>query len=272
MDELGFKGNHLNPLVVVVPAAGVGKRMNASCPKQYLAINKVTVLEHTVTRLLSHASIEHVIIVLGENDEYFPDTNLYHHKKISTVIGGSERVDSVLAGLKSINTTEFSWVLVHDAARPCVSLKDIDGLITKCFSENVGGLLASPVRDTMKRSLLKQGSVNTPANKQATEQVSETVDRNNLWHALTPQMYPVAQLITAIEKAKSNNIEITDESSAIEYCNLASILVEASSDNIKITRPDDLALAEFILNKQAAQLMAFENDQVQIINRKNICE
>jgi len=274
MDELGIKENHLNPLVVVVPAAGVGKRMNASCPKQYLAINNITVLEHTVTRLLSHASIEHVIIVLGEDDEYFPDTNLYHHKKISTVTGGNERVDSVLAGLKSIDTAEFSWVLVHDAARPCVSLKDIGELINRCFSENVGGLLASPVRDTMKRSLLKQGSVNIPANKQATKpatkpatkQVSETVDRNNLWHALTPQMYPVAQLITAIEKAKSNSIEITDESSAIEYCNLASILVEASSDNIKITRPDDLALAEFILNKQAAQLIAIENHQGQLIN------
>jgi len=161
---------------------------------------------------------------------------------VITVTGGKERVDSVLAGLKSINTDEFSWVLVHDAARPCVSHQDITQLITTCLTSNVGGLLATPVRDTMKRSQL------LPPKQQ--HLVQNTEPRSGLWHALTPQMYQVDELKNAIENAITQNLEITDESSAIEFAGLPSQLIEASGDNIKITRPDDLAMAEFILTKQ----------------------
>lgn len=223
--------------VVVVPAAGVGKRMRAKCPKQYLIFLGKTLLEHTVERLLSHPKISKVIIALGAEDEYFPTLPLCKHPDISTVLGGAERVDSVLAGLKSIDKNEFSWVLVHDAARPCVTHFDIDKLINACTQHHCGGLLASPVRDTMKRAT-KQNFV------QHTEQ------RSGLWHALTPQMYQIEQLTQSIENALFNQQEITDESSAIELSGFASRLIEASNDNIKITRPDDLALAEFILIKQ----------------------
>ncbi len=227
--------------VAVVPAAGVGKRMQANCPKQYLLINEKTVLEHTVERLLSHPLINQVIISLGENDEYFPRTSLASNNNVQTVTGGKERVDSVLAGLMAIDVNHFPWVLVHDAARPCVSHDDISMLISKCIEKQVGGLLAAPVRDTMKRSKVTELSEN---------QVSATVDREKLWHALTPQMYQTKQLKEAIINGLHSDTVLTDESSAIEFANLPSLLVSAGSENIKITHPDDLALAAFFLSKQ----------------------
>ncbi|NQY62787.1 MAG: 2-C-methyl-D-erythritol 4-phosphate cytidylyltransferase [Alteromonadaceae bacterium] len=239
--------NKQTPLVAVVPAAGVGKRMLTSCPKQYLKIDGLTILEHTVSRLLSYSAIEQVIVVLSDSDEYFPETSLVENPQVQTVIGGQERVDSVLAGLVAVDQNKYSWVLVHDAARPCFSHQDLDSLIKQCRQKNVGGLLASPVRDTMKRSHIA-------INKEDRPKVKETVDRNNLWHALTPQMYPVKPLISAIKQAQAENFDITDESSAIEHADLPSIIVEGSSDNLKITRPEDLALATFILQQQKAEM------------------
>lgn len=228
--------------VVVVPAAGVGKRMLSQCPKQYLTINGITILEHTVLRLLSHPYINEVIIALGEFDEYFQQTQLVNNPNVTTVIGGSERVDSVYAGLCAVNNSKYPWVLVHDAARPCVTIDDISTLIQQCINQNCGGLLAYPVRDTMKRS-------------DAQGNVKVTESRDNLWHALTPQLYKTDELTNAIKQgvhnsAMGNGECITDESSAIELAGLNSTLVQGSSDNIKITRPDDLAFAEFILGKQ----------------------
>ena len=224
-------------LVVVIPAAGVGKRMAANCPKQYLEIAGKTILEHTVERLLTHPNISHVVIALGEHDEYFPKLAIAHHDNVSTVVGGKERVDSVLAGLKSLNAESQPWVLVHDAARPCVTHHDLTQLIDSCLTQQVGGLLAAPVRDTMKQANQKQ-------------QVSETVERSTLWHAYTPQMYKTQDLLRAIESGLEKGVSITDESSAIEAAGIASQLVEGRSDNIKITRADDLALAQFILTRQ----------------------
>jgi len=233
------------PFVAVVPAAGVGKRMLANCPKQYLTIDNKTILEHTIGRLLSHPLINKVIIALGENDEYFPQTSLANNIDVEIVIGGKERVNSVLAGLKAIDPQHYSWVLVHDAARPCVSHDDISTLVRHCLEKQVGGLLASPVRDTMKRSVSSDLDEN---------QILNTVEREKLWHALTPQMYKVSELKEAIINGLSNGAELTDESSAIEQANLPSLLISASSENIKITHPDDLALAAFFLAKQKQQL------------------
>jgi 2-C-methyl-D-erythritol 4-phosphate cytidylyltransferase len=215
--------------------------MLASCPKQYLMIENKTILEHTVERLLSHPAINKVIIALGDQDEYFSQTSLVNHSQVQTVVGGKERVDSVLAGLGAIDQQQYPWVLVHDAARPCVSHNDITGLIAHCLAKKVGGLLATPVRDTMKRTIITALDEN---------QVLATVDREKLWHALTPQMYPVAELETAITSGLKNNLILTDESSAVEFAGFPSLLVSASSENIKITHPDDLALAAFYLNKQ----------------------
>lgn len=235
-------------ITVVIPAAGVGKRMQADCPKQYLMINEYTILEHTVYRLLSHPNIDNVIIALGDKDEYFPATSLYHHKSVKTVVGGKERVDSVLAGLKSIDTNTDVWVMVHDAARPCVTHADITQLITTCITNRQGGLLGSQVRDTMKQS---QPMKQQHSNHVKCSVVANTIDRSALWHAFTPQMYQKDELIHAIESALNNGQTITDESSAIEMIGLSSLLIEGRSDNIKITRQDDLAMATFILQQQS---------------------
>ena len=228
--------NHFDSLIVVVPAAGVGKRMKANCPKQYLKIDDLTIIEHTVLKLLSHPNIAQVILAISAGDEYFKETSLYTHPDVIKVDGGNERVDSVLAGLKIIDQTNNPWVLVHDAARPCIEHKDIDALINSCRTTYHGGLLATPVQDTMKRS----GS---------NRQVVSTVERSILWHALTPQMYQTHLLINAIEKAMVDHAVITDESSAIERAGLPSLLVQGSSQNIKITHPEDLTLAVYYLAK-----------------------
>ena len=234
----------LQQFTVVVPAAGVGKRMQAHCPKQYLVINGVSILEHTVKCLLSHPQINRIILCLSAEDAYFSDTLLADHPDVIVTDGGKERVDSVLKGLKALNELKLNyadsnpWVLVHDAARPCVNHQDIDALIYQCIERNIGGLLAAPVRDTMKR-----GDNNNL--------VTTTVERAKLWHALTPQMYKATELMQAIEQGIASNSNITDESSAIELAGLPSLLVTGSSENIKITHPDDLAFAEFILNKQS---------------------
>lgn len=228
------------PLAVVIPAAGIGKRMESDCPKQYLTINRKTILEHTVSRLLSFENIKTIVIALGKDDEYFPHLAIARHPKVSTVVGGDERVDSVLAGLHAIDQSIYDWVLVHDAARPCVSVKDIEQLVESCLDKKAGGLLGYPVRDTMKKA-------------SSEDQVLSTVDRSDMWHALTPQMYLLKELISAIEKGLAADITITDESSAIEANNGTSFMIEGRSDNIKITRPADLAMAKLILTYQEEQ-------------------
>ena len=226
----------------VIPAAGVGKRMQANLPKQYLTINDKTILEHTVERLQSVPCVEQVVIAINPQDQYFAGVNLSATVKV--VFGGDERVNSVLAGLKAIETdlgtvAKSAWVLVHDAARPNVSVDDIEKLVESCFEQNCGGILATPVRDTMKRG---EGFV------------SHTEDRQNLWHALTPQFFPLNQLIEALEQGLKDNITLTDEASAIENAGKPVLLVEGRADNLKITRPEDLALATFYLSLRLNKL------------------
>lgn len=225
--------------VVIVPAAGVGKRMLATCPKQYLEINDQAILTHTANRLLSHPNIAKIIIVVSDEDEYFAQTDLVNNKNIIRVSGGKERVDSVLNGLQAIDAEKHPWVLVHDAARPCVTHRDIDKIITQCITKNCGGLLAAQVVDTIKQN-----------SSECSNTVDATIDRSNLWHAFTPQMYKTVELKKAIEQALEKNLEITDESSAIELSGLPSLLVLGRRDNIKITRPEDIALASFYLSQQ----------------------
>lgn len=232
----------INPtFTVVVPAAGAGKRMLSDRPKQYLKIGTSRVIEHTISNLLAHPLIEKVIVSLSASDEYFSELKVAKDPRVEQVVGGKERVDSVLSGLLSVNQANNQWVLVHDAARPCVTHEEITNLIKQCTENNSGGLLAVPVVDTLKKS------VHITSNTVA--KVKATIDRTDLWQALTPQMYRTNELITAIENALENSNDITDESSAIESIGLASMLVLGSRQNIKITRPEDLALASFYLNK-----------------------
>lgn len=227
---------------VVVPAAGVGKRMQANHPKQYLPLHGKTILEHTVDNLLAHPAVELVVIAVSEGDEYFPELPIAHLGNVVRVTGGQERVDSVLSGLQYLtqhHAKQYPWVLVHDAARPCLCQSDINQLITQCLSANHGGILASPVRDTMKRSQ-KLGDDNC---------IKGTVERENLWHALTPQLFPLVKLKTALEDGLINHRTITDEASAMEAIGYQPLLIQGRSDNIKVTQPEDLALAEFFLSQ-----------------------
>ena len=230
----------------VVPAAGVGSRMKADRPKQYLLVAGKAVLEHTVEKLLSHPNISKVVVAITEGDPYYPELAIANHPDVIRVDGGSERADSVLSGLRYVSTQRLSeWVLVHDAARPCVTHDDIDKLIEQCLLEDQGGILSAPVVDTMKCA-----KENTCDDK---VEVKSTIDRSNLWHAFTPQMFKTKELKQAIEKAQINGLTITDEASAIESVGLPCQLISGRRDNIKITRPEDLVLADFYLNQQKTE-------------------
>ncbi len=221
----------------VVPAAGVGKRMNADRPKQYLELAGKTVIEHTLSRLLQAEVFAAVAVAISEEDPYWSELSIANHEKIITAAGGKERADSVLSGLHAIRTqaTDDDWVLVHDAARPCITRADIHHLIESLINDEVGGILALPCADTLKNV---QG-----------KNILGTVDRSVIWRALTPQMFRYGTLKTALEHAVGNPV-ITDEASALELQGLQPKIVEGRPDNIKITRPEDLALAQFFMAQQ----------------------
>jgi 2-C-methyl-D-erythritol 4-phosphate cytidylyltransferase len=223
------------PIIAIVPAAGVGSRMQADRPKQYLIIDGKTILQHTVDKLLSHPLIERVVIAISDGDPYFSDIGFAYPDRVFRVNGGDERADSVLSALNYVKRHfTDSWSLVHDAARPCVSLDDISRLIEQAQRHEVGGILAAPVRDTMKRS-------------DANGSIAHTVERRGLWHALTPQLFPTFQLHQALMQAQQSGDVVTDEASALERLGYAPLLVVGRADNIKVTQPEDLALAKFYL-------------------------
>ena len=226
----------LQNVIAVVPAAGLGSRMKAGRPKQYLKINGKTILEHTIEKLLSHPQVSQIVVAISDDDQYYPELTLNQNPKMIRVSGGSERSDSVLSALNYIAEQQLGdWVMVHDAARPCVQLSDIDKLISGAMSHDVGAILAAPVRDTMKRG--------------AQGQIEHTVERADLWHALTPQMFRVKPLWNVLSEALQQGVSITDEASAFEWKGLSPALVAGRLDNFKITQPEDLALAEFYLNQ-----------------------
>lgn len=230
-----------NKVWCVIPAAGIGKRMLSAIPKQYLRLNGKTVLEHTLSCFLQNPSISGIVVVTSVGDEYWPELAAkYQGKPVYRAVGGRERADSVFNGLKylqqHLKATEGTKVLVHDAARPCLSQQDLSLLLASNAEQ--GAILATPVRDTMKRAFKGQ------------QLISHTEERADLWHALTPQLAPLGLLTQALEQALQSGIMITDEASALEYLGFQPLLVEGDVRNIKITRPADLALAEFFLQEQ----------------------
>ena len=223
----------------VVPAAGFGRRMQTECPKQYLSIGNKTILEHSVAALLANDRVQRVVIAVSPGDIHFSQLSLASHPQITVVDGGAERADSVLAGLKAL--ADAQWVLVHDAARPCLHQDDLTRLLALSATSRVGGILAAPVCDTMKRA------------EPGTTAIAHTVERNDLWHALTPQFFPRELLLDCLTRALDEGATITDEASALEYCGFHPELVAGRADNIKVTRPEDLALAEFYLTRSRHQ-------------------
>jgi len=225
----------------VVPAAGVGNRMRADRPKQYLSLLQKTVLEQTLDRLLSVNAINGLMLALSSNDPYWPELQYKHNKPVHTTLGGDERCHSVLNALNALTeiAEESDWVLVHDAARPCVRLADIERMIDELKQHPVGGLLGLPVADTLKFC-------------NAENDVERTVDRKSLWRALTPQMFRLGELRRALQQAIEQDHIVTDDASAMELLGLKPKMIEAHADNIKITHPQDLALAEIFLTQQRA--------------------
>ena len=223
----------------VIPAAGSGTRMQSAVPKQYLTLIDRPVIEHTIGRLLSVDRVSGVIVALQSDDPYWPHICIDSAKPVIVAKGGEQRCHSVMNALEILSKQahyrpETTWALVHDAVRPCVNADDIRKLIERAEGTGSGGLLAVPVRDTMKR--------------QDDEQcVALTIDRTGLWHALTPQLFSVSKLYRALESALAADVLVTDESSAMEYAGYKPMLVAGSESNIKITRPADLLLAQLYI-------------------------
>ena len=230
----------MNKSWVIIPAAGVGQRMQSDIPKQYLKLQGLTVIEHTLQCFAHHPEIAGIIIALHPDDPYWPELEVKTSVPVHAVDGGLERADSVFNALSFLidQTDDLSnYVLVHDAARPCLSTTDLNVLLAqRTVKKSPGALLAMPVRDTMKRE--HNGFVD------------HTVDREGLWHALTPQMFQMRPLYDALLAARQNSKAITDEASAMELVGIHPALVEGDASNIKITRPADLKLAEFFLQQK----------------------
>lgn len=220
----------------VVPAAGVGKRMNANCPKQYLPLAGQTVIEQTLHNLLRADVFTAISVAISVEDPYWPELPIARHQQVITAPGGKERADSVLSALKALRAqaSDDDWVLVHDAARPCLMPSDIHLLINTLANDPVGGILALSSHDTLKN--VQEGSI------------VATLDRSQVWRALTPQMFRYGMLKSALE-ANEGNPAVTDEASALELQGWQPKIVEGRPENIKITRPEDLALAAFYLQQ-----------------------
>ncbi|MGH8545460.1 MAG: 2-C-methyl-D-erythritol 4-phosphate cytidylyltransferase [Gammaproteobacteria bacterium] len=221
---------------VAIPAAGKGARIGFDLPKQYLSLLGKPIIAHTLERFLELPAIDGIVVAIAADDRYWDSISISNRGKVSTVAGGTERCHSVLAALESLlrRGSSGDWVLVHDAARPCVRAEDIGRLIERCSRHETGGLLALPVGDTMKRA-------------DEAQEVVETVSRARLWHALTPQMFRLGALHQALTEALRKGRIVTDEAEAMELMGHTPCLVEGHPDNIKITRSEDLALAESFL-------------------------
>lgn len=226
-------------LWAVVPAAGIGRRMGVDTPKQYLRLGGRTVLEHTLAALAGIEGLTGMVLALADEDRYWAELSFAPDCPLYTARGGAERAESVLNALAVLRdyAGDDDWVLVHDAARPCVRQEDLARLIAELQDDPVGGLLAVPVRDTMKQA-------------DDTQRCTATVERGRLWHALTPQMFRFAALRQALRAVHTAGVAVTDDASALEYAGLRPRLIEGHGDNFKITRPEDLALAEFYLRQQ----------------------
>lgn len=223
----------------VIPAAGRGTRVGGDCPKQYLPLAGRALILHTLERLATHPRIAGLMVALAADDARWPGIDHLGGKPVLTTIGGGERADSVLAGLRALpaGVGEEQFVLVHDAARPCVRAADIEQLVERASAVE-GGLLGAPLRDTLKRADERQRSV-------------QTEPREQRWRAFTPQMFRRGQLVAALEAAGRAGVPVSDEAMAMERAGVAPLLVEGAEDNIKVTTPSDLRLAEFLLEKTA---------------------
>lgn len=228
---------NLPNIIAIVPAAGIGSRMMMGFPKQYISIGNKTLIEHSIYALLQQPCIQRVVVAISHKDIWFHGLPIAADHRVTTVYGGNSRAKSVMAGLAHANQTNNKWVLIHDAVRPCLHQDDLLRILEITYHSNIGGLLATPVRDTIKQA------------NSSSKTIDYTVGRIRLWHALTPQVFPMPLLIYCLNRALSKNVTITDEASALEHCGYSPLLIPGRADNIKVTYQEDLLLISSIFLK-----------------------
>jgi 2-C-methyl-D-erythritol 4-phosphate cytidylyltransferase len=218
----------------LIPAAGSGARIGGDTPKQYVAIGARCMLEHSIAALAADPRVGEILVVVARDDE--------RHRALApragvrfAAVGGASRAASVANGLRALDARDDDWILVHDAARPCLAPQDLARLIDAVRDDDVGGLLAAPLADTLKRA---HG-----------DRVEATVARESLWRAQTPQMFRRDLLLEALQSAPDLDA-ITDESSAVERLGRRPLLVPGSTSNLKVTTADEWPLAAAILRAQ----------------------
>ncbi|HZO24279.1 MAG TPA: 2-C-methyl-D-erythritol 4-phosphate cytidylyltransferase [Steroidobacteraceae bacterium] len=224
---------------LVMPGAGRGRRFGEALPKQYAELCGRTVIEWALTPFLTDSRCAGAVVVIASDDAHWSKL-AERVPRIGCAIGGTHRCESVRSGLAALEgrATQADWVLVHDAARPCLAAQDLERLLERLQEHPVGGLLAVPAADTLKRT-------------RGGHTVLETVDRSELWRALTPQMFRYGRLCKALDAAAAVGRVPTDEAQAIEWLGDAPLTVEGSSANIKVTTADDLLIAAALLGARS---------------------
>ncbi|GMR14858.1 MAG: 2-C-methyl-D-erythritol 4-phosphate cytidylyltransferase [Gammaproteobacteria bacterium] len=222
----------------LIPAAGHGTRYGGAVLKQYLPVCGKAVLAHSIRAFQFHPLIAGITVILAEDDQLFASAVGQLSTVVDMVIGGDTRAQSVRNGLQSVSDKypQTNWVLIHDAARPCLSPESLDRLLEQGLQSADGAILAMPVGDTLKRA-------------GETQEIVATVDRRGLWAAQTPQLFRLGALSDAIDLALRDERELTDEASAMEFAGARPKLVMGSAANIKITHSSDLAIAEAWLKR-----------------------
>lgn len=226
----------------VVPAAGTGSRMGGATPKQYLEAAGATLIEHSLNALLACEQLAGVVVALHAEDQRAASLAVFSDPRVRSVTGAEQRSGSVLAGLEALaqEAAPSDWVLVHDAARPCLQQADLKQLISTIMSGDAGGILAEPIRDTVKQAT-GDGTV------------KRTLDRATLWRAQTPQMFRLKDLRDALRAADELGREVTDEASAMEMAGFPVRLIDGSPQNVKVTVPADLPLVAWYLEQRTGE-------------------
>ncbi|MDN7123597.1 2-C-methyl-D-erythritol 4-phosphate cytidylyltransferase [Pseudidiomarina terrestris] len=221
-------------VAAVIPAAGIGQRMQSELPKQYLKLGGRSVLEWTVRAISQDPRIRAIYIAISPDDPYFQQQHFASACPIVAVEGGATRAASVAAGVERAVADGFTWVAVHDAARPCLTAAELEQVVTTALADEVGALLALPVADTLKRS-------------SKTRRSEGSVAREHLWQAQTPQVFRAADLQRGWQQLGTDHPQLTDEASVLEALGLQPQLVPGRRSNIKITQPGDDAIARLLL-------------------------
>ncbi len=220
----------------IIAAAGVGQRMGSNLPKQYSTIAGRTLLEWAIDPFLNSPKIERIIVALSKDDCWFAQLAISKNPKITTAVGGAIRYQSVLSALHSLSNTASNddWVIVHDAARPNFKLEDLNKLINTVGDHPVGGILGTPLSDSLKKVNFENS-------------IESNIPREGLWRAWAPQIFRYGLLVSSHEKCLNDNYSVTDESSAIHYLGYQSLMVSGRSDNFKVTTPEDFEMMSKLL-------------------------